>query len=198
MSFIVIALKSPEGSFKASLNDSDTFNLGLITGEIIGAFITPIIIVGIFQAFKRFRNSISQNNIFIWTLLVLCFSTAGRFSSAEEQGLQSWLERESRATNQSLPIMIDKSTKFETTRISKGFFERYYTIIDIEEIELEKKELGELENNLKNMILDQFCSNEAFSDLRRGGVKLADIYNDKNGKLLMHIVSDPSNCASKE
>ena len=190
LNFAAIGLRTPEGSIEGAYNS-------LVIGQIVGAFIVPILIVCLFQIFKRFRNSRSHVNILIWTLAILCLSTILGLVDAEKQGLQSWLQRESETVNKSLPIMIDESTRFESTRVSEASFERHYTIIDITESEIDQSTLKEFENNLKIKILQSFCNDDLFLDMRRDGVKLADIYSDKDGKILIHLISDPKNCSSK-
>ncbi len=188
LTFVAIGLRSPEGNLEGAYNS-------LVIGQMVGAFIVPIFIVCLFQIFRRFRNSRSHVNILVWTLVLLCFSTAGGLIDAEEQGLQSWLQQESMAANKSLPVMVDESTRFDSTKVSKRSFERHYTIIDITESEIDEATLKEFENNMRTTILQAFCNNDLFFEMRREGVKLADIYSEKNGKLLIHIISDPKDCS---
>lgn len=134
LSWIVTALESPQ-------------NGGFLIGQLVGAFIVPIIIVCLFQGFKRFRNSKSQTTILIWALLLCCLSTAGRFSEAEKSGVQSWLKRGSESANEGLPKMIDESTRFE----------RHFTIIDVRESDVEQGLLEDVISDVRKNIVQEYC-----------------------------------------
>ncbi len=53
--------------------------IGELIGQSIGVIILALLVVAIFQLFKRFRNQRSRWKIYSWTIFIVCLSNIIRY-----------------------------------------------------------------------------------------------------------------------
>lgn len=116
------------------------------------------------------------------------------FTDSEKKSLESVVAENSRKLNQSLPIMVDSETRFDTT-LAVGMQMHYkYTLVNLVSDDLDitsfRKEVE------MTLIKSQKADKNAMLMLKAGLVCFYD-YFDKDGALITQIRVDGSICGVK-
>lgn len=62
-------------------SSSSAYYAGYIVGQLLGVVLLPVIVAGLFQMGKNFRNWASRIKIFFWTSIVILISKIGSLLS---------------------------------------------------------------------------------------------------------------------
>jgi len=97
----------------------------------------------------------------------------------------------SKKINAKVPIMVDESTRLDTTISAGNHLISKYTIVNLSEKKLNK---SSLEQEMKKMLVKNQCGNEKMFNLLKMGVEYDYMYEDKDGNLIFSINIAKKDC----
>ena len=120
-------------------------------------------------------------------------SSVEKYAADRNEGtLEEALRQASNQINGTLPMVIDKETRLESTMSGPGKKWTYlYTLISVNSSDVSQQQLqNALGTNIKNGV----CTNTSMAPFVKNGVKVVYRYRGKDGGIIGDVVVNPQDC----
>ena len=123
--------------------------------------------------------------------LAACVSAIAFQSPTKAESLAKKLSLLSKIRNQSLPVMLNRDIRVDSTFFDSGIFGYNYTLVNHSAAQIDGSQLV---RSLRPVMVDDFCNNYSARFFRENKVSMKVKFYDNNRNLIGRVKVSPSEC----